>query len=242
MSAAPTVTGDRLGVVFGHSLATGAFADRGELAVVDGVEFLECGRFVALGRHGHRGFTPAHRIDTAGQMRALVGAGCDRLLALGSAGSLRVDWPVGTVAAPDDFLAPAVNPTFHDDGQGHQVPGFDADWRRTVVDAWAAAVDDRLVDGGTYAQTTGPRFETPAEIRFLAQHADLVGMTLAGEVVLAGEAGLRYAAVCSVDNLGNGLADEPLTVEEFRANKASNEDRMLRAVDALLDELLENTP
>ena len=45
-----------------------------------------------------------------------------------------------------------------------------------------------------YAQTLGPRFETPAEVRALARVADMVGMTIAAEAVLAGEAALAYAA------------------------------------------------
>ena len=32
-------------------------------------------------------------------------------------------------------------------------------------------------------------------------------MTLAAETVLAGEASLAYAAVCSVDNLANGVSE-----------------------------------
>ena len=56
------------------------------------------------------------------------------------------------------------------------------------------------------AERSGPRFETPAEIRLIAEHADVVGMTIASECVVAGELGLRYAAVCIVDNLANGVA------------------------------------
>ena len=59
-------------------------------------------------------------------------------------------------------------------------------------------------DGGVYWQTRGPRFETPAEIRLIAAHADVVGMTIASECVVAGELGLDYAALCVVDNLANG--------------------------------------
>ncbi len=39
-----------------------------------------------------------------------------------------------------------------------------------------------------------------------AQHADVVGMTMASECVVAGELGLAYASVCVVDNLANGVA------------------------------------
>ena len=34
----------------------------------------------------------------------------------------------------------------------------------------------------------------------------MVGMTLAAETVLAGEAALAYAAVCTIDNLANGVS------------------------------------
>ena len=80
-----------------------------------------------------------------------------------------------------------------------------------VVDAWGAEDGEPAVDGGVYWQTIGPRFETPAEIRMMAPHADLVGMTIASECIIAGELGLEYAAICVVDNLANGLAEgDPL--------------------------------
>ena len=76
-----------------------------------------------------------------------------------------------------------------------------------MVEAWGAEDGEKAGDGGVYWQTIGPRFETPAEIRMIAPHADLVGMTIASECVIAGELGLEYAAICVVDNLANGLAE-----------------------------------
>ena len=77
-------------------------------------------------------------------------------------------------------------------------------------------------DGGVYWQTRGPRFETPAEIRLIAAHADLVGMTVAGECIPARELGLQYAALCMVDNLANGLAAGELSVAEMEADRVVN--------------------
>jgi 5'-methylthioadenosine phosphorylase len=239
---APASNGNRLGLVFGHSLAIGSYRGEGELVSVGGVELLDCGRFVALSRHGFRRFTPAHLIDHHANVAALAELGCERVVALASTGSLRTDWGVGTVVAPDDFVALTVTPSFFADARGHSVPGFDADWRATVVAAWTSATDVPIVDGGVYVQTTGPRFETPAEIKVLAGHGDIVGMTLAAEVILMREAGLAFAAVCTIDNLANGLDAAPLTVEEFRSNKAANEERMRKATDALIDHLSESTP
>jgi purine nucleoside phosphorylase len=242
--APPVPTGDRLAVVFGHSLPDAAFLDRGERHEHPGhdgagpVVVVDTGELVVMRRHGVEHFTPAHRVDHHRNIEILAGMGCNRILALASTGSLRPDWPPGTIVAPDDFFALRVAPTFHDDAQGHAVPGFDLPWRRRVVDAWRASVDTPLVDGGVYAQTTGPRFESPAEIRFLADYADLLGMTLVHEIVLAREAGMAYAAVCTIDNLGNGLDDETLALEDFWANKAENERRMADDLDRVLPALV----
>jgi 5'-methylthioadenosine phosphorylase len=89
-----------------------------------------------------------------------------------------------------------------------------------------------------YAQTRGPRFETPAEVRLLATHADLVGMTVASEAHLAKEAGLAYAAVCKVDNLGNGLEGDPLTIEEYREFTAASLEGFIHDVLATIKEVL----
>ena len=45
------------------------------------------------------------------------------------------------------------------------------------------------------------------ELRLLAAHADLVGMTMASECIVAGELGLSYAAVCVVVNHAAGRGD-----------------------------------
>jgi purine nucleoside phosphorylase len=109
-------------------------------------------------------------------------------------------------------------------------------WRRTVADQWAEHTDVPLHDGGVYWQAIGPRFRQ-AEIRMIAGHADLVGMTIAGECVLAGEIGLAYASICVVDNLANGIGEVPLTMEEFRAGAAANKARLVDALDAVLPAL-----
>ena len=100
-----------------------------------------------------------------------------------------------------------------------------------MIDAWAAADGPPLRDGGVYWQAIGPRFETPAEIRFIAPHADVIGMTAASECILAGEMGIPYASVCIVDNLANGVAGSELSVADFEAGKERNRELLLDALD-----------
>jgi purine nucleoside phosphorylase len=202
----------------------------------DYVEGLEVGDAVLIPRHGDPYVQP-HRIDHAANMRKLLDAGCDRVLALGSVGGLHRELDVGTFVCPDDFIALHAGRSAFDDRRSHVGPGFDAGWRVQVVEAWSRSAATPLRDGGVYWESIGPRFETRAEIRLIARHADVIGMTIASECVIAGELGLPYAAVCIVDNLANGVGERELTVEEFDVGRARNRERLGAAVSAIVPAL-----
>lgn len=239
---APRPIGNRLAVIHGNSLPPAVEGLEGPGVEVKAggerpVRAIDAGAIVLIQRHGPERRIPAHLVDHHANVRAACELGCDRALALGSTGSLKREWGVGTVVCPDDFYAPEVTPTYYDDTRGHSVPGFDPGWRRRVVDTWSALTETPVIDGGVYAQTRGPRFETPAEVRALSRVADLVGMTIAAEAILAREATLAYAAICTVDNLANGIADEPLTVEEYRRGRDRTGTRLLADLQLVLPAL-----
>jgi 5'-methylthioadenosine phosphorylase len=191
---------------------------------------------VVLQRHGRGEYHLPHLIDHAANLRPLPEAGCDRVLAVCSVGSLKPQIEVGSLVCPDDFIALQVMLTSLEDTRGHATAGFDREWRAKVLAA-AAAGGARLRDGGVYWQANGPRFETRAEVRLIAAHADLVGMTMASECIVAGELGLRYAAVCMVDNLANGVAERLLSPQELERDREANAARLRDALDAVLPEL-----
>lgn len=72
---------------------------------------------------------------------------------------------------------------------------------------------------GVYLQTTGPNFETPAEIK-LAQvvGADAVGMSTTVEAMVAVHMGMRVCGISFISNLAAGMSDNPLTHEEVNEN------------------------
>jgi purine nucleoside phosphorylase len=220
----PPISGDRLGLIVGSGMRfLHVLPDAVRATVVTPfgpVTVLESRQVVMLNRHGLDEFTPAHLVNHRSNLTALVLSGCDRILALGSTGGMRGQ-PVGSVLVPDDFLALSATESFFSDERGHRIPGFDVPWRARVVSTWREFAHSPLHDGGVYAQTSGPRFETAAEIRMLADHADVVGMTIASECILAGELDLAYAAVCTVDNLANGLDEAALTVDQFHESIAT---------------------
>jgi 5'-methylthioadenosine phosphorylase len=227
----------RLALIGGHSILgaePGPGFQRREIDVGEGtVVVLERGTTVLLQRHGLSGYSTAARIDHAANLRALAALGCDRVLAFGSVGSLHEELPVGSFICPDDFIALHLGLSLHAGHEGERVPGFDTAWRSRVIETWGAVAEPPLRDGGVYWHAIGPRFETPAEIRLIASHADVIGMTIAAESIIAGELGLAYAAVCVVDNLANGVVAEPLSVQAFQAGKDANRARLIVALDAV---------
>jgi purine-nucleoside phosphorylase len=77
---------------------------------------------------------------------------------------------------------------------------------------------------GVYLQTSGPNFETPAEIRaFAVMGADVVGMSTACEAVAAVHMGMEVCGISCVSNLAAGISPVPLTHEEVQetADKAA---------------------
>jgi len=177
-----------------------------------------------------------HEIDHAANLRPLAEQGCDRVLAIGSVGSLSPELPVGALLCPDDFIALQLGPSVFADARAHSAPGFDPRWRNEVIEAWKAGGQEPR-DGGIYWQTRGPRFETPAEIRLIAAHADVVGMTIASECIVAGELGLDYAALCVVDNLANGIGEGELDVAGLEDDRIANAARLRTGLEAVLPQL-----
>jgi 5'-methylthioadenosine phosphorylase len=182
-------------------------------------------------------FVLPHAIDHEATLRPLLEQGCDRVLAIGSVGSLRPEeLGVGSLVCPDDFIALNLGESVFADARAHSAPGFSSAWREDVIAAWSEG-SQAPRDGGVYWQARGPRFETPAEIRLMAAHADVVGMTIATECVVAGELGLDYAALCVVDNLANGLAEATVSTEGMEADRLFNAERLREGLAAVLPRL-----
>ncbi|MBD3166632.1 5'-methylthioadenosine phosphorylase [bacterium] len=189
--------------------------------------------FAMIARHGAGGYLPPHKINHHAHLKAFEELDVDRIVSFGSVGSLKALYQPGTILVPDDCFAPFRVMTFQEDTLRFVVPGFDEEWRNEVLHTLRDS-DLHAVDGGIYAETTGPRFETPSEIRFLSDYADVVGMTCASEAFLANELDIPQVIIAVVDNYANGIGAEPLTGEAFQAQVKANQDRAVTAFEAVL--------
>lgn len=189
-------------------------------------------------RHGNdnRQYILPHLINHRANIKALKSLGVNEIIGLCSTGSLKKEIKPGVIVVPDDFLVLTGTLSSVEEGKAiHITPKLNQEIRRRLLEAASTCGIEDILDGGVYWQTTGPRFETKAEIRMMSQFADIVGMTMANEAIVSQELGLPYAALCSVDNYGHGLVSEELTLEEIIQNARRNTDRIIEIVSKYLD-------
>ncbi|MCK5880172.1 MAG: MTAP family purine nucleoside phosphorylase [Holophagae bacterium] len=187
------------------------------------------GKAMLIQRHGIQN-DPPHKINHKANLSAVKMRNIGRVFAINSVGSLKHEIAPGTCCIVRDFIS------------FYNIPTIDTDNRIHITPAMSREISDKVSQCGSceltevvYWQTTGPRFETPAEIRMMANFADVVGMTLGSEATIACELGLEYASVCMVDNYANGIAPNLLDFDVFNKLVEQNQVKM----DNFLEELLQ---
>jgi 5'-methylthioadenosine phosphorylase len=170
-----------------------------------------------------------HLINNQANLKALKDIGVKKVISVNSTGSLKKKLKPGTIVVPDDFIMFPGTPTTLSQKALHITPKLSDAVRKEWIEA-AHDCGIKVSDGGIYWQTTGPRLETKAEIAMMSRFADLVGMTMASEAVIAQELGLHYAALCSIDNYGHGLGEKELTIEEILQHARRNTEIIIKIV------------
>lgn len=106
-----------------------------------------------------------------------------------------------------------------------------------LLHASANRVGVRVMDG-VYAYSTGPCYETPAEIRaYKAQGADVVGMSTVPEAVFAKACGMKVAGLSLVTNLAAGISMRPLDHQEVVAAGESAKSVMRLLLDDFISRI-----
>ncbi len=197
--------------------------ERMEVATDEGpVTVRRIGGCLFIRRHGEERYHAPHRVRHHAHLLALEALGVREVAGLASVGALTPELAPGDVVVPEDYLSRHAPPSFAGEEPLHIVPELDEAMRARLARVARAAGSERVVEGGVYAETRGPRFETRAEVRALARDATVVGMTAASEATLAQERGMRYAVLCIVDNMAHGIGEGALTLEGFRAMQDRN--------------------
>ena len=143
--------------------------------------------------------------------------GVEAVVLINSAGSTRQDLAPGALVAVRDHInLTGLNPLVGEISEG-RFTDMSAAYDPTMRERFLIAAHSvsRKTSEGVYMWFPGPTFETAAEInaaRILG--ADIVGMSLIPEVILARHLGLRVLALSMVTSFAAGVRTEPVERED----------------------------
>lgn len=175
--------------------------------------------------HFYEGHLPA---ALALVIRSYKMLGIETLILTNASGSLNIDMGPGSLMVISDHINlsgcnPLIGP--NDDTVGPRFPdmtyAYDPALRKKLLQT--AEKEGINMRSGVYLMTSGPNFETPAEIRmFRILGADAVGMSTVSETLCAVHCGMKVVGVSVITNYGSGMVSDKQTHEETiaQANEA----------------------
>lgn len=198
----------------------------------DGLALVFCGR-----RHWYEGASWESVVMPAVFAKRM---GCELLLITNASGGIRPDLEPGDMVILRDHLRmnhlnpfvgphnPAFGPRFPD-----QTHVYDPELIQWLMEA-GTEVGQSLTTG-VYVFSSGPAYETPAEIRaYGLLGADVVGMSTVPEAMFAHAIGLRVAGLSFVSNHAAGIAKHTLSGSEVITCAEANSEKMAAVVLAFL--------
>lgn len=98
---------------------------------------------------------------------------------------------------------------------------------------------DIHLNEGVYCATSGPMYETPAEIRmYKTLGADAIGMSTVPEIMVANSMGLNIGAISCIANKAAGLNENPLSHEEVIQTMKSIMPKMEKILPKIVGNIL----
>lgn len=153
-------------------------------------------------------------------IRVMKSLGIEKLIVTNAAGGCNENFEAGDLMIINDHINftlrnPLIGENFEE--LGPRFPDMSKAYDREFIEI-AKRVGSEInlpLREGIYMWTTGPSYETPAEVK-MAQTigADAVGMSTVPEVIVAVHGGMRVLGISCITNMASGILDQPLNHEE----------------------------
>jgi purine-nucleoside phosphorylase len=176
-------------------------------------------------------------------VRVLRALGVQTLIANNAVGGMHPLHKAGDLVVVVDHINlmgdnPLIGP--NDDSLGPRFPDMSEPYDRGLIAlAKEVALEEKIpLREGVFAGVAGPNLETSAEYRFLrATGADVVGMSLVPETIVAVHGGMRVLAFAVVTDTCFPDALEPVDVPKILATAAKAEPFLTRLVTRVVERM-----
>ncbi len=158
--------------------------------------------------------------DLVFPVRVMAELGMESLMVTNASGAINREYEVGDLVRLSDHINfmgtnPLIGPNDEEVGPRFVDMTYAYDLELGQIAQECAESRNLDLKEGVYLATTGPSYETPAEIEmFDTIGADLVGMSTVPEVIAANHCGMDVLGISCVTNMASGVLDEPLDHEE----------------------------
>ena len=187
-----------------------------------------------LPRHGKKHTIRPTDIPVRANIYALKKLGVKRILAPSTVGSLKEEYHPGDIVFTDQFIDRTTRreQSFYTEGKVCHITVAEPmcpELHKTVVQI-AKDLKIKMHETGTYVCIEGPRFSSKAESKMYRMWgADIVGMTLVPECVLAREAEICYTSISTVTDY-DVWKDHPVCVDDIIKTMSANIENVKRII------------
>ncbi len=137
-----------------------------------------------------------------------------------AAGGLNTSFSAGDLMIITDHISsfvpsPLIGPNI--DNFGVRFPDMSEVYSKELINILEQSAASLGIDikKGVYVQSSGPNYETPAEVRmFKNLGGDAIGMSTACEAMAAHHMGIEVCGISCISNMACGLSDAPLSHAE----------------------------
>ena len=156
--------------------------------------------------------------------------GVNTLIVTNAAGAVNKSYTPGDLMLITDHINfMGTNPLIgnNDDTLGTRFPDMSQVYSKLLIEKAENIAKELKIryQKGVYVATTGPSYETPAEINmYRILGGDAVGMSTVPEAIVANYCGLQVLGISCLTNYAAGVTDNPLNHQEVidTANKVKN--------------------
>ena len=169
--------------------------------------------------------------------------GAKTLILTNAAGSLKKELvPSDLMLIKDHINFTGKNPLIgkNDDTLGERFPDMSDIYTNALRDLVKTCAKEENIDikEGVYLMTTGPSYETPAEVKmFGAFGADAVGMSTVPEAIVSNYLGLQTIGISLITNYASGISKEKLSHKEVVEMGNIATEKFTKLVNSIINKL-----
>jgi len=169
--------------------------------------------------------------------------GVKTLILTNAAGSLREDFkPSDLMLIKDHINFTAKNPLIgkNDDALGERFPDMSNIYTESLRNKIKQIAQNEKTDlkEGVYVMTTGPSYETPAEVKMFGKlGGDAVGMSTVPEAIVSNYLGMETIGISLITNYASGISKNKLSHDEVVEVGHIAAQKFTKLVNAIINNL-----